>query len=166
MTEVLSSSRDKTIFIASNSYDRPLIRPVATDLTNRGYDVVAYEADKVASAETLLDIRVDANGLAMRYDKKPVALAEVAAAWYWRPNMFGPIEEDKAKQESIDGERRFLQRTIWATVPERAWLNAPERMRTAEDKLGQLVLANTVGFDIPPTVVSNHWEKYRRPTLG
>lgn len=158
MAEVLSGSRGQTILIASNSYDRPVIEPVVTDLMNSGYNVVAYEADKVATAETPLDIRVDANGLVMHYDGEPIALAQVAAAWYRRPNMFGPLEEDKARQESVDGERRFLQRSIWAAIPESAWLNPPERMRSVEDKLGQLVLANTVGFAIPPTVVSNHWE--------
>jgi|SRR5581483_6285331 len=158
MAEVLPR-RDPTILIATNSLHRSLTHPIAEDLTSRGYNVVEYEADKVAAREMQLSIQVDADGLAIQYDNKPLEIAKVVAAWYWRPNIFGYIDpDDPGKQEAIDRERRLLQNGIWAAIPERAWLNVPERMTRAENKVAQLALANTVGFNIPPTVVSNAWE--------
>lgn len=162
MTEILSQSHNRTILVASNSLHQPLTHPVAEGLTGRGYHVVEYEADKVAAGEKLLRIQIDADGLVVHYDNARLALSE-AAAWCWRPNIFGYIDEkDPAKQESIDRERRLLQDGMWDAVPERAWLNTPEKIRLAENKIAQLALAATVGFDIPSTVVSNTWEDITR----
>lgn len=158
MSELLAS--DKTILIASSSIDETAWMPVAKNLGERGYDVVTYEADKVADGRVSLDIRVDREtGMTVRYDDSLLRLGGIASAWYRRPTMFAGEQADKARQLSLDTERKMIQYSLWDTVPEQAWLSAPERILHAEHKLIQLVLAREVGFDIPDTtVVANTWK--------
>jgi glutathione synthase/RimK-type ligase-like ATP-grasp enzyme len=44
-------------------------------------------------------------------------------------------------------------------VPHERWLNSPNAIRHASHKLAQLVLARTIGFEIPNTVVTNEWKE-------
>ena len=148
------SRADKTIFIASSSFDEPTWSPVAQSLADRGYNVVAYEADKVADGTTSLEVRVSQDeGLNVRYDNCDLALTEVGAAWFRRPTMFSEELEDRAFMLSLDTERALTQNSLWEAVPASAWLNQPARMRRAEHKLTQLVVALEVGFVIPPDTV-------------
>lgn len=154
----LPHTTDKTILIASSSIDGTVWMPVAKNLGERGYDVVTYEADKVADGRIALDIAVDRTGMNVSYNGKPLRLNAVSSAWYRRPTMFAGEQADKARQLSLDSERKMIQYSLWDTVPEQAWLSAPERILHAEHKLTQLVMAREVGFDIPDTtVVSNNW---------
>lgn len=152
------TSEARTILIASSSLDEVTWKPVADELTHLGYDVVAYEADKVAVGEVALDVYVDVdNGLQVRLSDRQLALEAIAAAWWRRPNTFARDQIDWARQLSLDQERRNMQATLWLAIPDRAWLSAPERIRRAEHKIGQLLVAREVGFTIPQTVVSNRW---------
>lgn len=150
---------DRSVLIASSSLDEGSWRPVADILDHRGFDVIAYEADKVAAGQKPLEICVTgAEGLSVRYDGRRFSPESVASVWYRRPTMFSGEQEDKAKQFTLDTERRKGQYHLWAAVPEEAWLSAPQRIQHAEHKVTQLVLAHEVGFDIPDTVLANTWE--------
>jgi len=154
--------QQKTILIASSSLDAPTWGPLAEDLTQRGYDVVAYEADKVASSETALAIHVDERqGINVCYNDRQLALDGVTAAWWRRPGTFAQDQIEWAKQLNLNEERRAMQAALWTMVPENAWLNTPERIRRAEIKIGQLLVAREVGFTIPQTVISNRWDAIR-----
>lgn len=152
---------ERTILIASSSFDKPTWEPVAERLTSQGYDVVAYQADKVAAALIPLTVCIDNSaGLQVSYDNRDFSLAAVAAAWYRRPGMLGSPQHDKALQLTLDTERKAVQAALWQAVPGQRWLNAPERIRHASQKLTQLALAQEIGFDIPPTMVSNTWDSF------
>jgi hypothetical protein len=56
---------------------------------------------------------------------------------------------------SISNERIAVQATIWDNIPDETWLNAPGRIRTAEQAISQLVVAQSLGFAIPSTILSN-----------
>src|SRR5262249_4399348 len=141
---------DRVILIASSSLDEPDWRSVAAILGDRGYSVVMYEADKVAYGTVPLEIKVTRDaGLHVYYNGCQLCLEAVVSAWYRRPTMVSREQEDKARQLTLDTERRKAQYPLWATVPERAWLSSPQRILHAEHKLTQLVLAREVGFDIP-----------------
>lgn len=152
------SESSKTILIASSGLDEEAWRPVADKLSARNFSVFAYEADKVADGRIGLDIKVEDAKLKVRYDGQDLALESMAAAWYRRPNIFSlEQDKDKARQMCLDVERRAIQYSLWDSVPEHAWLNAPRRVTHAEHKLTQLVLAQELGFIVPETVVSNRW---------
>lgn len=155
----MSECADSTILIASNSLYEPLTAPVAADLTARGYQVVTYEADSVASGRKQLAVTVGSKGMVAHYDNQPLGLHTLASAWYWRPSVdYIRQDEDPASRFCLDRERRMLQDGLWAAVPTRAWLNPPEKIRSAENKLAQLALARELGFAVPETVVSNSWD--------
>jgi glutathione synthase/RimK-type ligase-like ATP-grasp enzyme len=155
----LLKTPDKQILIASSSLDEGSWRPVVDKLQYRGYDPIIYEADKVADGIIPLDVRVDGvSGMRVSYNGRPLELENIAAAWYRRPALFAEEQKDKAKQLTLDTERRKAQYPLWQTVPEQAWLSAPNKIQHAEHKLTQLIMAREVGFEIPDTVVANHWQ--------
>ncbi|HKR81417.1 MAG TPA: hypothetical protein VJR27_00245 [Candidatus Saccharimonadales bacterium] len=158
MSELLHTP-NKNILIASSSIDETAWMPVAKILGERGYDVTTYEADKVADGRVALDITIDQkSGMSVSYDGRPLRLDKISSAWYRRPTMFAGEQPDKARQLSLDTERKVIQYSLWDTVPELAWLSASERILHAEHKLTQLVTAREVGFQIPDTtVVTNSW---------
>jgi glutathione synthase/RimK-type ligase-like ATP-grasp enzyme len=160
MTELVRAV-DKSVLIASSGIDRENWEPVAIDLTRRGYDVTAYEADKVAQGTVPLEVSVTNEiGLDIRYGGQEFKPAEFDAAWYRRSTLISTnIQNERARQIGLDSERKVVQAAMWAAVPERAWLNSPSNIRYAEQKLTQLALAHELGFTIPDTVSTNRWEK-------
>lgn len=145
------------ILISSSSLDELSWRPVANNLSTRGYEVLVYEADKVATGEVPFRVKVDDSRMEVCYGGNRLDLHKIAAAWRRRPNMFIPDQTDWVKQFQLDEERKHMQSALWSAIPEEAWLNSPSRMRKAEDKIGQLLVASELGFDIPKTIVSNSW---------
>lgn len=132
--------------------------PVLEHLDGRGFNVVIYEADKVADGLVPLDIEIsNSTEFTARYDKRILDLGSVASAWYRRPTLFADEQDDRSLQLGLDTERRLIQYALWDKVPEVAWLSAPKRITHAEHKLTQLVMARDVGFDIPQTIASNMW---------
>jgi hypothetical protein len=158
MAELLSTV-NKSILIASSSIDQYNWEPVAVALNDRGYDVTVYEADKVAQGIIPLDVSVDNDaGLKVVYDGKTLDSSSVDAAWYRRSTLISmAIERDRARQIGIDGERKIIQTAIWDGIPNESWLNSPDNIRRAEQKITQLALAHELGFSIPNTVASNRW---------
>jgi len=118
--------------------------------------VTVYEADKVAAGKASLTAKINQReGLRFYYQGELLKLETIRAAWYRRPNLFGPFASDRLKQISLDGERKALQEVMWGKIPEERWLNAPQSMRYADQKLVQLELARSLGMTIPATIVSN-----------
>jgi hypothetical protein len=147
-----------SILIASSSIDEPTWRPVADKLDRRGFDVIAYEADKVADGSVEFSAQVsNTNGVAIVYNGRILDPAVIRAAWYRRPTMFAEEQDDKARQVSLDLERNAIQHAVWNMLPEDTWLSSPQRIARAERKLTQLLLANELGFKIPDTIVTNTW---------
>lgn len=101
------SRTGEAVLIASSSFDEEAWRPVARGLSDRNFNVLVYEADKVADGRAELDIQVRGAGLQVRYGGKDFNLGSVAAAWYRRPNTFSLEQDsDKARQMCLDIERR------------------------------------------------------------
>lgn len=149
------------ILIASNSLDADITNPVARGLTEQGYDVIQYEADRVSRGEVPFATIINNNGSEIRYDELPLQPREVVAAWSRRPHDFGPFfnTEDRGTRICLDRERSNAQQLLLGSIPHERWLNSPDSIRHASHKLAQLSLASTLGFEIPNTVISNQWEE-------
>jgi hypothetical protein len=159
MVELLAVP-ERSVLIASSSLDQENWEPIARELTDRGYGVTVYEADKVARGTVPLDVRVsNTDGLSINYNGEIFKPQCVDAAWYRRSTLISNnIARERAKQIGLDNERKVIQAAIWAAVPENTWLNSPGNIRHAEQKLSQLALAHELGFEIPYTVATNQWE--------
>ncbi|MBI3633552.1 MAG: hypothetical protein HY226_04640 [Candidatus Vogelbacteria bacterium] len=157
MIESLQS--DKTVLIASSSVDRATWEPVAKEITDCGYEVLVYEADKVALGEVPLDMVLDKeHGLEIRYNNSFLCLNAIGSAWYRRTTLISDDSKDGAAQIGLDAERKAIQGALWEMLPDQRWLNAPEQIRKAERKISQLLVAQQIGFDIPVTTVTNQWQ--------
>lgn len=82
-------------------------------------------------------------------------LSCVKSAYFRRPGMAEPLAEISEAEKSycVLEWHAALQSFYWA-VGER-WLNPPHLITLAENKIYQLTLAQTLGFLIPDTLVSN-----------
>jgi hypothetical protein len=148
----------KRILIASNTYDKATTNAVARHLKRSGYKVIMYDANTVATGKKTLDIRItQKNGLQISYNGQPFGPDTFVAAWYRRPSKFGGAD-GAVKRIYIDRERAALQGILWDIIPDTLWLNSPEANSKAEAKLQQLVLAQSIGFIIPDTLVTNNWQ--------
>lgn len=151
----------KPILIAATSLDEHAFGPVRSELESQGYPVAVYQTDKVLEGNEQLYIKVSGDGeLIMRYDDTPIAPDQIGAVWYRKVAAFRPSDniDDKAKQLHINSEIQALHDTLWAVYPDELWLNSPQRMRNADRKLGQLLLAHELGFSIPHTIIGNSWD--------
>lgn len=152
---------EKPILITAASLDEHAYGPVSSILESWGFPVVVYRTDKVLSGEENLRAGVTSQGdLDINYDGQSIAPGDIGAAWCRKVANFSleRIAQDRARQLYVYNEIRYLHDTLWALYPEKIWLNAPERMRQADKKLGQLLVAHDVGFSIPETVVGSNWD--------
>ncbi len=147
------------ISIFSTEIDKPTYEPVIRVLGERGYSSWLYLANRVYSGKDKLELNLDnTNEINLAYNGIKRRLSSIKSAWFRHPEIYGNILEDKAKQLCLEEETSRLQESFWQGIPEQSWLNNPNKMRIAQAKISQLALANTLGFIIPKTVISNTWE--------
>jgi glutathione synthase/RimK-type ligase-like ATP-grasp enzyme len=104
----------------------------------------------------------------LRAGEETVDLDRVTAVWYRRPEPPEPHAEitDPGMREYVTEECRFTLNDLWETLDCR-WVPAlPSVIRRAEFKAAQLKVAGTLGFELPPTLLTNSPEAllefYRR----
>lgn len=81
--------------------------------------------------------------------------SKIDAVWYRRPvppAMPGDYSPEQARWASAESSEAL--HGIWNTLDVR-WVNRPDANRRAELKPDQLRTASMLGFDIPPTLVTN-----------
>ena len=151
--------KDLFVLIASNEFDRPTTEPVQQLLEDDHHcNTLTYEADQVAGQRIAFGYAIDENGPGpVIYGNRTFEVDDISSAWYRRPNTFGSdMEGDAAKRMCLDRERSLSQ-AFWDLIDDERWLNAPQAMRKAERKIAQLATAQSLGFAIPKTVISNDW---------
>ncbi len=84
---------------------------------------------------------------------------EVKSVWYRRPK-FSEFTEKFSTQDDFNFAFResssFLM-NLWAVLNNKSWINNPFDLYRAERKAFQLKIANECKFDIPNTLISNHF---------
>lgn len=156
----LSSVESSPVLIASSESDRGTTQPVAEKLQQRGREVILLETDRIDSGQTRFAARIAQGALEVCLEDKTFDPSEVAAAWYRRPVYYGldgtkTNDVGKFASSSVYTE---LYKGIYSGIPDARWLNAPSSMHRAENKLGQLMMAQSLGLTIPDTLVTNKWQ--------
>jgi hypothetical protein len=160
---------ERPILIASSSFDEHSHRPVRERLEKRGHRTVLYLTDRVLAGDAHFSLSVSPEGvLQMAYDDKSMAPDDVAAAWYWKVGGFriANAEHNVAKQLSLVNEITQWNSAIFGLFPDDVWLNAPRRIAQAEPKLRQLLVARSLGFEIPQTLVTSRWQDVEQELLA
>src|SRR5207253_8498642 len=86
-----------------------------------------------------------------------LALDEVSAVWCASP-WFAPVLTEGPEGEGTDFARREVEGALhglFGLLRGAFWMNHPNAVYAAEDKLGQLEWARGLGMRIPRTLVTN-----------
>jgi glutathione synthase/RimK-type ligase-like ATP-grasp enzyme len=133
-------------------------------LRQRGAEWVRFDPGRFP-ARAEITVACTATGQVRRrlwVEGETVDLDRVTAVWYRRPQPPAPHEAitDEPMREYVAEECRFTLNDLWHTLGCR-WVPAPPSViRRAELKVAQLQLAGTLGFVLPPTLVTNRPEAF------
>ena len=142
--------------------DDPTVARAAAMLRDRGVDFVRFDPAQYPAAARLT-LRHTAGGLEAVLDVagRRLALHEVAAVWYRRPGpptvasrVTDPDVRDYARNEAAE-----VLHGLWKALADlgrcRFVPAAPIAFTERHLKIHQLSAAHQLGFDIPPTLVTN-----------
>jgi hypothetical protein len=90
--------------------------------------------------------------------KEPLSISAFTGAYIRQPKMpnLNIIDTDKEFAEREVGE---TLKSLWRSIDDNIWLNAPHRILRASNKPEQLNIARSMGFNIPDTYIgTNHDE--------
>jgi hypothetical protein len=149
------------ILIASSSFDEHTHGPVYRKLCQRGYAVELYLTDLVFEGRERFNLDISVDGrLHVSYEGRGIGPDDIAAGWYWKVANFRiqDAEDNVSKQLSLVNEMTQCNGSIWSLYPDDVWLSSPRAVQAAERKLGQLLVAHQVGFQIPHTHLGSRWE--------
>jgi len=148
---------EKTILIATVSQDARAFIPVVEKLTDFAYDPVIFQTDRVLQGEDDFSLTVDGQTVEATYNGRNISPSNVASAWYRKPGTVVHDDKDVAKNIYLNNELSSFNDSLWTVFPEDVWLNSPAKIKVADRKLGQLLIAKETGFSVPKTVVGNNW---------
>jgi hypothetical protein len=93
----------------------------------------------------------------LRAGEQLVELRETRAVWYRRPGLARahPAIGDGPTRDLVDDECRQFIHALWSSV-DCPWLpGQPATLKQASLKATQLKVAGELGFDLPPTLITN-----------
>ena len=132
---------------------------VEQELRRRGADILRVD-DKPFPARVDIALRCS-TGHPVRHQIRSVgstiSLGDIRAGWDRRPRTATPPDHvtNPFVRAHIDLEASYFLDDVWETVDCR-WLPARRSViRRAEHKASQLQVASALGFEIPPTLITN-----------
>ena len=117
--------------------------------------------DYLSSWEACFSIGV--NGSEVTIGKEgiePLSVKNFAGAYIRQPRMpnLNIVEDDKGFAEREVGE---ALKSLWRSIDESVWLNAPHRLLRASNKPEQLAVARSMGFNIPDTYIGTNYSRIK-----
>jgi glutathione synthase/RimK-type ligase-like ATP-grasp enzyme len=133
-------------------------------LRRRGAELLRLDPKKFPS---ILDISIEYSATGkmrctLYLENAQVNLESVKSVWYRRPNspVAGPEITDNLTAGYVVEESKVFLNNLWNTM-ECLWVPAPPSvLRKAELKASQLKLAGSLGFDLPPTLITNNPQEF------
>lgn len=145
------------LIVSSSTVDVDTVGLVREYLENKGYEVAFFDADQVIKGVTPFEVHIGASGLRICYDGKLIDTKTVDAAWFRKPTALSYMQGDLGRAVGLMKECELQLEVVWDSLPETVWLNSPRLIKWHSKKILQLRLAQSVGFKVPETVVSNRW---------
>lgn len=146
------------ILILSSAADGHAVH-VAAKLRERGAALVCFNPARFPR-EAALSLSFTPSGghtALLHVDGEALDLARVRAAWYRRPEkpIAHPGVRDPAARGFVEQECAMILQDLWSALDCRWLPGPPTTIRNAEGKAMQLKRAGALGFELPPTVVTN-----------
>jgi glutathione synthase/RimK-type ligase-like ATP-grasp enzyme len=86
----------------------------------------------------------------------PIDLLDFSSVYFRRPGLKGSFTDiNTAEANFLRSELTALLNGMYKILQNSFWLNTPENIRVAENKIYQLILAKELGFDIPASLITN-----------
>ena len=88
---------------------------------------------------------------------KEIDLLKIKSVYFRRPEINAVFSETtKAEANFIKGELIFTLEGLYKILDDAFWLNNVTKIRNAENKIYQILVASKLGFNIPNSIVTNH----------
>lgn len=145
------------ILLLTNSGDGKHTDSVFDSLKEDGCRVYRLNIDQISTGETKVLFRTP-GGSSCRVFQTPqgeVSLEEIRSVWFRRPNSFRFPIKDPTQNDAANNELRSFLEGLWYAMPGIYWMSHPHALERARKKIYQLQLAQSIGFRIPPTIVTN-----------
>jgi hypothetical protein len=132
---------------------------VAEKLTARGVEFIRFNPAQFPS-QAELSLSYSAKGKAeccLRVDGELIDVSRLRSIWYRRPERPAPHEEitDQVSRDFIEEECETIVQDIWNLLGHLFVPAPPAVVKRAQFKASQLKIAGALGFEIPPTLISN-----------
>lgn len=99
----------------------------------------------------------------MHVNQEQIDLHKVESVWYRRPRCPIPhqdITEDLSR-EYVAGECQNFVDDVWSSLKEKLWIPGPVAVvRQVQLKASHLTVAGALGFELPPTLITNSPEDF------
>lgn len=153
--------RSPLVLILSNAQDThvPL---VSRALEARGCPWLRLDTETFGTQTTgEFALGPDRSGVRLQTGKDEIAIDQVSAVWYRRPEppALPALPDGEARQFAEAELKSFLDGLT--SLAGCRWLSDPGAIRRAGYKLLQLRLAQQLGFDVPPTLISQRPQAIR-----
>lgn len=138
--------------------DDPHADLVVTDLAELATKV--FRLNTECATEYDFSLRLNGGKIKNRITSLKLDLDDVTAV-YLRRRSFPQLLVDPRYLEFAQGEWIKLFRNIWTLLQDRYWMNSPDALESAKDKLHQLRVAQKIGFTVPDTTMTNSLDSVR-----
>jgi len=145
------------VVILTHSEDFFTVDRVAAAIERRGLDALRFDTDQFpVRARLSAHLDAGADALALEDGDVRVASADVRAVWLrhvWKPalapELAAPFRDGAARESTA------ALAAAWDLLRQARWINRPEAVAHAGNKLRQLRLARDAGLAIPRTLLTN-----------
>lgn len=143
------------VLIITNS-DDPHADHLLPLIQGKGAEVIRFNTELFpVSVDSSIDFEDEIKGSLM-VSGETLELNRIKSVWYRRPIDAVPDEAigDAAVRDFIVRESREYTESLWFQI-DALWVNHPYLLKRASRKIEQLKIARNIGWDIPPTLVTN-----------
>jgi len=152
----------KHVLVLTHSGDRYVVERVMAAVERRGARAHRFDTDLFPSETRLAAWFGGSRRAVLRSGDRSIDLAEIDAVWarrIWPPRIDERVEP-KLREGAVRESAAALAGVLDA-LHRAAWIDAPDLVRAASDKLRQLRLAEEAGLEVPPTLVTNDPDEVR-----
>lgn len=133
---------------------------IVQELKRQKIEFYRFNTEELSkSVQIVLDFEKERYLLIDKLENKTYNLLDFTDIYYRRPEL--PLYDEEGLTE---GEKSFLKMEIYYTLEgvyrllsKKHWFNHVYAIRSAENKIYQLLLAKEVGLTTPSTLISNHF---------
>jgi ribosomal protein S6-L-glutamate ligase RimK-like protein len=129
-------------------------------LEERGVPLFRFNTEDLLSAFDVSLLITGADSRFKIWDRvrgTAICSSDIVGAYFRKPQRpLVPLDcTDRDEQAFASRELVETLRSVWRLIPRSKWLNAPESLFLASNKVKQLTIAREIGFRIPETLVSS-----------